>query len=111
MLARRLAESVGSDTRDDDRLRAEEEELRAYECDGLTAYRQLPMIVVLPETVAQVSAIMALAGEMNVKIVPRGAGTGLSGGALPLADAVTVGLGKFKKIIDYCVVAIYARAF
>ncbi|MEG3619544.1 FAD-linked oxidase C-terminal domain-containing protein [Magnetovibrio sp. PR-2] len=78
----------------------DENELKAYECDGLMAYRQLPMIVVLPETTEQVSAVLKTCHDMDVKIVPRGAGTGLSGGALPLADAVTLGLGKFKKIID-----------
>ncbi len=79
---------------------ADDDELRAYECDGLTAYRQLPMIVVLPETTAQVAAILGLCHQRGVKVVPRGAGTGLSGGALPLADAVTVGLGKFNRILD-----------
>ena len=77
--------------------------LRAYECDGLSAYRQLPLIVVLPETTAQVSKILTYCNEIGVKIVARGAGTSLSGGALPLADAVMLGLGKFNKIlnIDY----------
>jgi glycolate oxidase len=77
--------------------------LRAYECDGLSAYRQLPLIVVLPETTAQISKILAYCNETGVKIVARGAGTSLSGGALPLADAVMLGLGKFNKIlnIDY----------
>ncbi len=89
---------------------AEREALRAYECDGLTAYRQLPMIVVLPETTAQVAQVLHYCKTQDVKIVPRGAGTSLSGGALPLADAVTLGLGKFNRIleIDYanrCVVA------
>ena len=79
---------------------ADEDELRVFECDGLMAYKQLPMVVVLPETVEQVSQILKTCHELGVKIVPRGAGTGLSGGALPLADAVTLGLGKFKKIID-----------
>ena len=77
-----------------------EEELRVYESDGLTAYRQLPMLVVLPETTAQVSAILRYCYANNVRVVPRGAGTSLSGGALPLADAVTIGLGKFKRIIE-----------
>lgn len=102
-----------------DRLRAivpgegvivDEGELKAYECDGLMAYKQLPMVVVLPQTTDQVSRVLKTCHELGVKIVPRGAGTGLSGGALPLADAVTLGLGKFNKIleIDYdnrCVVA------
>ena len=78
----------------------EEDELRAYDCDGLMAYKQLPFIVVLPETTEQVSKILKYCHENGVKIVPRGAGTGLSGGALPLADAITLGLGKFKKIIE-----------
>lgn len=79
---------------------ADEDELRVFECDGLMAYKQLPMVVVLPETTEQVSAVLKTCHELGVKIVPRGAGTGLSGGALPLADAVTLGLGKFKKILD-----------
>ncbi|MBT5455342.1 MAG: FAD-binding protein, partial [Rhodospirillaceae bacterium] len=60
---------------------AEQEGLRAYECDGLTAYRQLPLIVVLPETTEQISRILRYCKTHNVKIVPRGAGTSLSGGA------------------------------
>jgi glycolate oxidase len=75
-------------------------ERRAYESDGLTAYRQLPLVVVLPETTEQVAQIMRACTEMNVKVVPRGAGTSLSGGALPLEDGVLLGLGKFKRIID-----------
>jgi len=86
------------------------ESLAAYESDGLTAYRTRPMVCVLPETTAQVSAILKYCGEAGVKVVPRGAGTSLSGGALPLADGVLLGLGKFNRIleIDYanrCVVA------
>jgi glycolate oxidase len=75
-------------------------ERRAYESDGLTAYRQLPLVVVLPETTEQVAQIMRACTEMNVKVVPRGAGTSLSVGALPLEDGVLLGLGKFKRIID-----------
>jgi glycolate oxidase len=87
-----------------------EDELRAYESDGLTAYRQPPFIVVLPETTDQVSNVLRLCQDLGVKVVPRGAGTSLSGGALPLADGVVLGLGKFQQIleIDYdnrCVVA------
>ncbi len=89
---------------------SEEAELRAYESDGLTAYRQLPLIVVLPETKDQVSAVLKYCQENGVKIVPRGAGTSLSGGALPAADAITLGLARLNRIleIDYdnrCVVA------
>src|SRR5262245_403416 len=62
--------------------------MRAFESDGLTAYRQLPLVVVLPETVEQVSRILKYCQERSVKVVPRGSGTSLSGGALPLEDAV-----------------------
>ncbi|MSO74699.1 MAG: FAD-binding protein [Alphaproteobacteria bacterium] len=84
--------------------------LRAFECDGLSAYRQLPLAVVLPRTTAEVSAVLKLCAERGAKIVPRGAGTGLSGGALPLADGITVGVSRLNRIleIDYanrCVVA------
>ena len=75
-------------------------ERRAYESDGLTAYRQLPMVVVLPETTEQVVSVMRTCRDMGVKVVPRGAGTSLSGGALPLADGVLLGLGKFKRILE-----------
>ncbi|WP_420884536.1 FAD-linked oxidase C-terminal domain-containing protein [Taklimakanibacter albus] len=75
-------------------------EMRAYETDGLTAYRQMPLVVVLPETTAQVSAVLKYCHEQNIKVVPRGAGTSLSGGALPLADGVLLGLGKFNRILD-----------
>jgi glycolate oxidase len=79
---------------------ADEKELAVYESDGLTAYQQLPMIVVLPEDAAQVSDVMAYCNQNNVKIVPRGAGTSLSGGALPLADGITLGLGKFNRVLE-----------
>ena len=83
--------------------------LRAYESDGLTAYRQPPMVAVLPETSSQVAEILRYCQGAGVKVVPRGAGTSLSGGALPLADGVLLGLGKFNRVleIDYanrCVV-------
>jgi glycolate oxidase len=79
------------------------EELRVYETDGLTAYRQLPMLVVLPSTVEQVSAVLAYCHANGVKVVPRGAGTSLSGGALPVADGIVLGMAKFNRIlaIDY----------
>jgi glycolate oxidase len=73
---------------------------RPFECDGLTAYRQMPMLVVLPETTAQVSAVLAYCRREGVKVVPRGAGTSLSGGALPLADGVLLGLSKFNRILE-----------
>ena len=78
----------------------EEAERRAYESDGLTAYRQLPMIVVLPETTEQVSEILKYCNDNNVRVVPRGAGTSLSGGALPLEDGVLLGLGKFNRVLE-----------
>jgi len=79
---------------------ADEVALRAYESDGLSVYRQVPMAVVLPETVAQVSEIMKLCDKRQIKVVPRGAGTSLSGGALPLEDGIVLGLGKFNKILE-----------
>ncbi len=79
---------------------ASEVERRAYESDGLTAYRQLPMVVVLPSRVEEVAAVLRYCKEMGVKIVPRGAGTSLSGGALPLADGVLLGMAKFNRILD-----------
>jgi glycolate oxidase len=78
----------------------EQDEMRVYETDALTAYRQLPMIVVLPTTAEQISQVLKYCNEMGVKVVPRGAGTSLSGGALPLADGIILGLGKFNKILD-----------
>src|SRR5436309_10097132 len=87
-----------------------EPERRAYESDGLTAYRQPPLVVVLPSTVAQVSAVLRYCKQEGIKVVPRGAGTSLSGGALPLADGVLLGLAKFNRILDIdydnrCVIA------
>lgn len=77
--------------------------LRPYETDALTAYHQLPMVVVLPETTAEVAAVLAWCHANKVKVVPRGAGTSLSGGALPLADGVLLGMARFNRIlaIDY----------
>ena len=82
---------------------ANEREMRPYESDGLTAYRQLPFVVVLPETTEQVSQVLRYCHENGIRVVPRGAGTSLSGGALPLADGVLLGMGKFNRIreIDF----------
>ncbi len=82
---------------------AAERAMRPFESDGLTAYRQLPMVVVLPETTEQVAAVLRYCHDNGIKVVPRGAGTSLSGGALPLADGVLLGMGKFNRIreIDY----------
>src|SRR6202163_3620774 len=82
---------------------AAERAMRPYESDGLTAYRSLPMVVVLPETTDQVGAVLRYCHDNGIKVVPRGAGTSLSGGALPLVDGVLLGMGKFNRIreIDY----------
>ncbi|MBJ3775704.1 FAD-linked oxidase C-terminal domain-containing protein [Acuticoccus mangrovi] len=74
--------------------------MRPYETDGLTAYRQMPFVVVLPETVEQVAAVLRYCHENNIRVVPRGAGTSLSGGALPLADAVLLSMMRFNRILD-----------
>src|SRR5437899_2604478 len=78
-------------------------EMLPYESDGLMAYRQPPMVVVLPDTTEQVSQVLKYCFEQGIKVVPRGSGTSLSGGALPLADGVLLGLGKFNRIreIDF----------
>jgi len=82
---------------------AGEREMRPYEADGLTAYRQLPMVVVLPETTQQVAEVLRYCHDEGIKVVPRGAGTSLSGGALPLGDGVLLGMAKFNRIreIDF----------
>src|SRR5437660_416208 len=82
---------------------ANEHEMRPYESDGLTAYRQLPFIVVLPETTEQVSRVLRYCHDNDIRVVPRGSGTSLSGGALPLADGVLLGMGKFNRVraIDF----------
>jgi glycolate oxidase len=76
-----------------------EEDTRPYECDGLAAYRQLPMVVVLPQTEAQVVEILKICRALKVPIVPRGAGTGLSGGALPIADGIVLSTAKMTRIV------------
>ena len=77
----------------------EEEDTRPYECDGLTAYRQLPMVVALPETEEQVQRVLKTCSSLGVPVVPRGAGTGLSGGALPLGDGVLLSMAKFMRVL------------
>ena len=81
---------------------SEADELRPYETDALSVYTQTPLAVVLPENTQEVSEILKYCNEQNIKVVPRGAGTGLSGGALPLQDAILLGLGKFNKILEIC---------
>jgi glycolate oxidase len=75
------------------------EDTTPYECDGLTAYRERPLAVALPETYAQVQAVLKICHALQVPVVARGAGTGLSGGAMPHKRGVTLSLAKFNKIL------------
>ena len=77
-----------------------EREMRPYESDALTAYRQLPLVVVLPSTTEQVAAVLKYCYDNEIRVVPRGSGTSLSGGSLPLQDAVLLGMSKFNRILD-----------
>ncbi len=81
-------------------LLIEAEALRPYECDGLSAYRQVPLAVCLPETLEQARAVLRACAAHGVPVVARGAGTGLSGGALPLADGVVLSLARFNRILE-----------
>lgn len=83
-----------------DGIIASQDALVAYDSDALTAYRQKPLAVVLPTSAAQVSAVLQLCSSMGVRIIPRGAGTSLSGGALPVADGVVVGLSRMNRILE-----------
>ena len=85
------------------------EDTRPYECDGLTAYRALPLAVALPETEAQVAAVLKACHALGVPVVARGAGTGLSGGAMPHTEGVTLSLAKFNRILKVDVAARTAR--
>jgi glycolate oxidase len=93
-IARALAAIVPDGVIDD------KDALRVYESDGLTAYRQPPMLVVLPRTTEQVSKVLAWCHGEGVKVVPRGSGTSLSGGALPLEDAVLLGMARFNRVLE-----------
>jgi len=84
----------------EDSLLWEPEDTIPYDCDGLTAYRQMPIAVALPQTEAQVIEILKICHSHQIPVVPRGAGTGLSGGAMPIAEGLVLSLAKFKKIID-----------
>ena len=90
----KIISDISSFTRKQNIL-SENEELKPYETDGLAAYRQTPMLVVLPETTQEVSRILSYCNKNKIKVVPRGAGTGLSGGALPLKDSILLCLGIF----------------
>jgi len=85
------------------------EDLRPYECDGLSAYRSLPLAVVIPENVEQARLALQLCAQHVVPVVARGAGTGLSGGALPLADGILLSMARFNRILDIDVANRVAR--
>lgn len=78
----------------------EEQEVRAYECDALTAYRCPPMIAVLPSSTAEVSAVLKICNEEGVPVVPRGSGTSLAGGALPTSDCVILGVARMNAVLE-----------
>ncbi|MGL4239507.1 MAG: FAD-binding oxidoreductase, partial [Beijerinckiaceae bacterium] len=77
-----------------------EDERRPYETDAFTAYKRMPLIVVLPETTGQVSAVLKFGHDNGVPVVPRGAGTSLCGGSTPQEDAVVIGVAKMNRILD-----------
>ena len=85
---------------DSDSLLYEQEDTKPYECDGLSAYRHLPLLVALPSTLEQIQAIVRICHEYKIPVIARGAGTGLSGGALPREDAVLLSLAKLNQILD-----------
>jgi glycolate oxidase len=88
---------------------ASRELLRPYECDGLSAYRQLPMVAVLPSSVGEVKNVMKIASDTGTKVVARGSGTGLSGGATPLGDGILMSMAKFSRIVNVDALARTAR--
>jgi len=81
-------------------LLSSEEDMKPYECDGLSVYRQLPAAVVLPENIAQAQAILRICHDLSVPVVARGAGTGLAAGAMPIEDSLVLSLAKFNRILD-----------
>src|SRR5579864_6081048 len=92
-----------------DGVLSQDEELRPYECDGLTAFRQIPLAVVLPRTEAEIREILAVCRRFDVPLVPRGSGTGLSGGAMPHAAGVVVSLARLNRILEVNPLARTAR--
>ena len=90
-------------------LLTEAEAMKPYECDGLSAYRQVPMLVVLPQSVEEVQRILAIAYATRTRVVARGSGTGLSGGATPLGDGILMSLAKFNRIVSVDPLARTAR--
>ncbi|MDX1457912.1 MAG: FAD-binding protein, partial [Marinobacter sp.] len=94
---------------DPDFVITDDETMKPYECDGMSMYCQMPMLVVLPETVAQVQEVMRICHRHQVPVVARGAGTGLSAGAMPHAEGVVLSLAKFNRILDIDPLARTAR--
>ena len=84
----------------DDAVIDDPTETRAYDCDGLSAYRCAPLAVILPRTTGEVAAALRICHAEHVPVVPRGAGTSLSGGALPTADAVVLGLARMNRVLE-----------
>ena len=84
----------------DDNVIDQPTSLAAYECDGLSAYREQPLLVLLPENIEQVQQVMRLCHQQRVPVVSRGAGTSLSGGALPHAEGVVLSLAKMSRILQ-----------
>ncbi|MXW47108.1 MAG: FAD-binding protein, partial [Gammaproteobacteria bacterium] len=103
-LATELVSIVGADA-----VLTETEALRPFECDGLTAYRELPLMVVLPSSISQVQDVMKACSRRKVPVVTRGAGTGLSGGALPLPNGVLLSLTRMNNILEIDAAARTAR--
>ena len=83
----------------DDNVLDHEDQTRPFETDGLSAYKQKPLAVIFPENTEEVSRVLKYCNQSRIKVVPRGAGTGLSGGALPLEDSILLCLTKFKKLL------------
>ena len=77
------------------------DEMRAFETDALTAYRRMPLAVVLPRSTGEVSAVLAYCNTNRIKVIPRGAGTSLAGGAIPQEDAVVIGVSKLNKVLEF----------
>src|SRR5881227_826899 len=94
-LIRRMIAIVGSHG-----VISEHEQLRTYECDGLTSYRVVPDLVVIPESAEQVQGVVRVCHEDGVPFVARGSGTGLSGGALPVEEGVLIVLSKMRRIVE-----------
>ena len=83
-----------------DRLVTDVETLRPYECDGLSAYREMPVAVAIPSEISQISAILKFCMSHEIPVVARGAGTSLSGGAKPLKEGIVLSLARFNKILE-----------